>query len=175
MDRLVITTDSKGQKIAVLFDLSKSWGEVKANSAEQMQTKLFSDLLFAQLKDATDSKGNRATAEDISEAMRLEWDSLNTERKGSGKGWAVKLGDHMLHHRTKGTMFMQGIALDTLVIEAVESAPKKVRGSRNGVTLARKAVRSLLPVALWKMVSLTNAQIFSGMEAVEKWNELQGI
>ena len=83
------------------------------------------------------------------------------------------MGNGIIRHAKKGTEYLQGAAVGSIVIS--ENPDKKVskpRGSRNGVTLAKKALRKALPVSSWKMVNLTGATRYDGDAALAEWQRL---
>ena len=163
---LIITNNSKGDKIAVLFDLSVSYADHKAECA-QLAPSLFSSILGSVDK----VNGKVVSAEDAEQAVNKVVEAVNNEADTGVASWAVSVGGGIIRHAKKGTEYLQGRAVASIVIEeATDKKVSKPRGSRNGATLANKEIAKCLPK--WRMVSLASATRYDGAEAQEMFQKL---
>lgn len=167
---VIITKNSNNDKIAMAFT-GTSYADLKAQSAEVAAT------LVDRLVGKTDKvNGKVVTAEDAQQAVKEELETLNKEDNNGGVFWATSKGDGIIEHNKTGAQYFQGACVKTIVLEqGDEPKAKKARGSRNGVTLAKKVLRKLLPTSQWKMAKLVDgSERFDGVDAVQKWAALQG-
>jgi len=167
---VIITRNSNNDKIAMAFTGS-SYSDLKAQSATLAST------LVDMLVGKTDKvNGKVVSADDAQQAVNEEIASLTKEDNNGGVAWATSVGNGVIEHNKTGVQYFQGACIKTIIIEkGDEPKAKKARGSRNGVTLAKKALRKMLPTAQWKMAKLVDgSERFDGADAVEMWDSLQG-
>jgi len=167
---VIITKNNNGDKIAMAFT-SDSYADLKAQSADLATT------LVDRLVGKTDKvNGKVVTAEDAEQAVAEEIASLTKEDNNGGVFWATSVGNGIIEHNKTGAQYFQGACAGTIVLEqGDERKTKNARGSRNGVTLAKKTLRKMLPTSQWKMAKLIDgAERFDGQDAVAKWASLQG-
>ena len=167
---VIITKNSNNDKIAMAFT-GATYSDLKAQSAELAST------LVDRLIGKTDKvNGKVVTAEDAAQAVSEEVASLSKEDNDGGVFWATSKGNGIIEHNKTGVQYFQGACVKTIVLEqGDEPKAKKARGSRNGVTLAKKVLRKLLPTAQWKMAKLVDgSERFDGAAAVDMWATLQG-
>jgi len=168
MFSLIITTNSQNDKIAVLFDLSVDYAAHKAECAA-----LAPSLEASLVGKADKVNGKTVSAEDAAAAVAKVVAAANNEADTGAARWATSVGNGIIVHNTKGTEYLQGRAIASIVIEeAAEKKEKKARGSRSGATLANKLIASMLPK--WKMTKLEAGYIrFNGQAAVENFEALK--
>ena len=167
---VIITKNSNNSTIAMAFT-GDTYNTLKASSADLATT------LVDRLVGKTDKvNGKVVTAEDAQQAVSEEIASLTKEDNNGGVFWATSKGNGIIEHNKTGVQYFQGACVKTIIIEkGDEPKAKKARGSRNGVTLAKKALRKMLPTAQWKMAKLVDgSQRFDGADAVAMWATLQG-
>lgn len=166
MATLIITTNSNNDKIATLFTKA-TYGDLKAQSATLAST------LVDRLVGKTDKvNGKTVTTEDAQQAINEIVESLESDN--GSVSWATQVTTNIIAHNKTGQQYFQGAAVGTVIIEkGDEPKAKKARGSRNGVTLAKKIARKMLPTSSWKMVKLLDdSQVIKGDEAIEMWEDL---
>ena len=168
MFSLIITQNSSNDKIAVLFDLSVSYADHKQECAE-----LAPSLEAALVGKADKVSGKVVSAEDAAAAVAKVVAAANNEGDTGAASWATSVGNGIIVHNTKGTEYLQGRAVASIIIEeAAEKKAKKARGSRSGATLANKLIGKMLPK--WKMTKLEAGYIrFNGQAAVESFEALK--
>jgi hypothetical protein len=154
----IITTNSKSEKIAVLLDLSKSFADLKAQNIQVVES------LKDSLVGKTDSVSNVVvTEEDAQAAVEAIINPQPSKRAPLTYNPTSVAGIPALER--KGSIYVAGVSVEkTIKITSVESTSKK-RGSRNGLTLAKKLLGYQLPTAAWRQVKLSeDAQIELGRE-----------
>ena len=168
MATLIITTNSNNDKIATLFT-TVTYGDLKAQSADMAAT------LVDRLVGKTDKvNGKTVTTEDAQQAINEIVESLNDDSDNGSVSWATQVTANIIAHNKTGQQYYQGAAVGTVIIEkGDEPKAKKARGSRNGVTLAKKIARKMLPTSSWKMVKLLDdSQVITGDKAIAMWEDL---
>ena len=167
---VIITRNSNNDKIAMAFT-GATYSDLKAQSADLAAT------LVDRLVGKTDKvNGKVVSEEDAQQAVSEEIASLTKEDNDGGVFWATSVGNGVIEHNKTGVQYFQGACVQTIVLEkGDEPKASKPRGSRNGVTLAKKALRKMLPTAQWKMAKLVDgSERFDGAAAVDMWASLQG-
>ena len=164
---LIITNNSQGDKIAVLFNLAVTYAAHKAECAEK------APACEARLVGRTDTvSGKVVTKEDAAAAVAKVVAAANNEGDTGCVSWATSVGNGIIVHKSKGTEYLQGRAVASIIIEEAANKPvKKARGSRSGATLANKLIANMLPK--WKMTKLEAGYIrFNGEAAAAEFAKL---
>tara|TARA_R100000426_G_scaffold54484_1_gene39159 strand:+ start:630 stop:1124 length:495 start_codon:yes stop_codon:yes gene_type:complete len=154
----IITKNSKSETIAVLLDLSKSFADLKAENVAIVES--LKDSLIGK----TDSISNVEVSEqDAQAAIDSVLHPAPSKRKPLVFNPTSVAGIPALERN--GSVYIAGVSVEkTVKITTVESTSKK-RGSRNGLTLAKKLLGYKLPTSAWRQVKLSeDAQIELGRD-----------
>tara|TARA_R110002153_G_scaffold33326_1_gene100608 strand:- start:7803 stop:8342 length:540 start_codon:yes stop_codon:yes gene_type:complete len=166
MTTLIITTNSNNDKIATLFTKA-TYGDLRLQSKDMAIT------LVDRLIGKTDKvNGKVVTSDDAQQAINEIVESLDNDT-GAVK-WATQITANVIVHSKTGQQYYQGAMVGTVILEKGDAPKaKNSRGSRNGVTLAKKIARKMLPTSSWKMVKLLDdSQVIKGDKAIAMWEGL---
>lgn len=145
----IITTNSKSEKIAVLLDLSKSFADLKKENIEIVES------LKDSLVGKTDSISNVVVTEEDAQAAVDAIINPQPSKRAPLVFNATEVNNIPALER-KGSTYVAGVSVEkTIKITSVESTGKK-RGSRNGLTLAKKLLGYKLPTSTWRQVKLSD-------------------
>jgi len=154
----IITTNSKSEKIACLLDLSKSFADLKKENVEVVES----------LKDSLVGKKDSISNVEVSEADAIAAvDSILNPQPSKRKPLVYNETsvNNIPALERNGSVYIAGVSVEkTIKITSVESTSKK-RGSRNGLTLAKKLLGYQLPTSTWRQIKLADdAQIELGRD-----------
>ncbi len=171
---VAVITKKKGDKlghgqdtILTVYDMTVSYTMMIAKALSQL------DGVEVELEGVSEEDLIQAKQE-----QRVSWAKAVASSADGGVAWASRTeyqGLRAIQHNGNGNVYVQGYAVMSKTIEydANRPAPKKTRGSRNGVTAAKKELRKLADG--WRMSAVSEGtMIYTGETAEALYNAAQG-